>query len=98
MLGCAHQLGLLDVQRGSVFEKGLFIFGRVLLHANAGLCGIANDLVVHIGDIHDVSNFESTLAKEATENVNGDKGAEVADMAVVVHGGTAGIHADLVVL
>jgi hypothetical protein len=35
--------------------------------------------------------------KKAAQKVDGDKGAEVADVSVVVNGGAAGVHADFVV-
>jgi hypothetical protein len=39
----------------------------------------------------------SALPQEAGEEIDGDEGAEVADVALVVDGGPAGIHADFVV-
>ena len=41
--------------------------------------------------------LESALAQEAAQNIHSDEGAEVADMAVVVDGGAAGVHADGIV-
>ena len=97
VIGGADQLWLLDVQRCRVFEECFFVFRRVLLHADAIAGRVANDFVVHVGDVHDVFDFVSTLAKEALEKVHSNEGAEVADVAVIVDGGAAGIHADFVV-
>ena len=41
--------------------------------------------------------FVSALAQESPQDVHGNKGAKVADMAVIVHRGAAGIHADGIV-
>ena len=88
---------MLDVQRVGIFEKGLAILLRVLLHGDAVARGIADDLVVHVGDVHDVLQLEAALLQKAAQRVDDDEGAEVADVAVVVHRGTAGVHADQVV-
>ena len=44
-----------------------------------------------------MAHFVSTLPQEAAQQIDGDKGAEVADVAVVVDRGSAGVHADFVV-
>ena len=72
-------------------------FCRVLLNADAIARGVADDLVVHVGDVHDMVNFVSALAQESAEEIDGDEGAEIADMAVVVNRRSAGVHADFVV-
>ena len=83
---------------GGVFKKGLRVFRGVLLHGDAVAGGVADDLVVHVGDVHDVADVVSGLAEKAVEQIDGDEGAEIADVAVVVNGGPAGIHADAVVI
>ncbi len=88
----------MDVQRGGIFEKCLGILRRVLLDGDAVASGVANDLVIHVGDVHDVAHVVSTLPQEAVKKIDGDECAEVADVAVVVNGGPAGIHADSVVI
>src|SRR5258708_300020 len=60
-------------------------------------CAIANDLVIHVGDVHDVTNPVSTLPQKTAQNVDCDEGTEVADMSVVVHRRPAGVHADFVI-
>ncbi len=47
---------------------------------------VANDLVVYVGDVHDVAIRHSRQLEEPTENVD-DEGSEVADVAVVVNRG-----------
>ncbi len=96
MFGRAHQNRLLDAQRGRIFEKGLGKFRGVLLHVDAVARGVANDFVVDVGDVHDVADVVSALAQKAIEKIDGDECAEIADVAVVVDGRSAGIHADAV--
>ena len=59
-----------------------------------GVAGVADDLVVYVGDVHDVVDGDSLLADEAAEDVDVEEGAEVADVAVVVDGGAAAVHAE----
>ncbi len=98
MLGGAHENWLCNTQRGRILEKSLHILCGVLLHGHAVARGVANDLVVNVGDVHHVADVVSALAKEAIEKIDGDKGAEVADVAVVVDGRAAGIHANAVIV
>ena len=88
---------MLDVQRVGVFQKCLLVLLGVLLHGDAVARGVADDLVVHVGDVHDVLQLVAALLQEAAQRVDDDEGAEVADVPVVVHRGTAGVHADQVV-
>src|SRR5436305_12996463 len=59
--------------------------------------GVADDFVIHVGDVHHVLELMAALPQEPAQNVYRDKGAEIADMAVVVDGEPACIHADCVV-
>src|SRR5208282_44930 len=81
---------------GRIFQKGLGELRGVLLHGDAVARGVANDLVVDVGDIHDVADVVSTLAQKAIEKIDGDECTEIADVAVVINGRPAGIHADAV--
>src|SRR5579864_2350240 len=93
MLGGAHQLlRTLNIQRSHVFKKRFFVFARVLLDCLLVTRRIPDDLVIHVSNVHDVLKLEAALAEEATQDIDGDKRAEVSDMAVVIHGGAAGIH------
>ena len=97
VLGGANEGRLLDADHGGVLEKRFLILRGVLLHADAVAGGVADDFVVHVGDVHDVAHGVSALAEEPAQKVDGDEGAEVADVSVVVDGGAAGVHADFVV-
>jgi hypothetical protein len=91
--GARDLLGLLDAERGHVFEEGLLEFGAEL--ADGFACGrsVADDLIVDVGDVHDVVQFEAVEAGGAAEDVDVQKGAEVADVAVVIDSGAAAVEA-----
>ena len=55
--------------------------------------GVADDLVVDVGDVHDVVDGEAVQREDAAQHVDVQKGAEVADVAVVVDGGAAAVQA-----
>ena len=55
---------------------------------------LRHDLVVDVGDVHDVTQRHSLQLEKAPQNVDMNKRAEVADVAVVVHRGPAGVHAE----
>ena len=97
MLGGPHQRWLLDADHGCIFEKCFLVLCRVLLNAHSIARGVADNLVVHVRDVHDVMHFVAALPQEPLQHVDGDESSEVADMAVVVDGWAAGIHADFVV-
>jgi hypothetical protein len=46
----------------------------------------------HIGDIHHVFHLVAQKFQAAAEQIFDDVGFQVADMGVIVHGGSAGIH------
>ena len=83
--------------REPCLPETLLILARVLLHCPLVARRIADDLVIHVSDVHDVLELEAALAQEAPQDIHGDKGAEVADVAVVVDRGAAGVHANVIV-
>ena len=52
--------------------------------------GVADDLVVDVGDVHDVADRKTGQLQGPAEHIDVEEGAEVTDVAVVVHGGAAG--------
>src|SRR5205085_5233825 len=58
---------------------------------------VADDLVIHISNVHDVLDLVSALAQKAAQDVNGHEAAKIADVAVIIDSKAAGIHADRVV-
>src|SRR5262249_27781659 len=83
VLGGANDNRLLDSDHRSVFQEGFLVLCSVLLDRHAFAGGIADDLVVYVGDVHDVTDCVSALAEETAKEIDRDKCAEVADVAVV---------------
>ena len=89
---------LLDVESGAVLKKSLLIFGGVVFDAQALLGRVADNLVVHVGDVHYMPDGESLLQQEAPENVHCNKSTKIADVTVVVDSRAAGIHPNFIAL
>ena len=99
MVGGAHQLlRRLQIEQPRIFQKRLLVFFRILPHAQRLLRCIADDLVVHVSDVHHVAQLESALPQKTAQDVERYKRPEVADVAVVVHRRPAGIHAHFLVV
>ncbi len=93
--GAGDLFGALDGEGVHVFEEGLFVFrGCSRSMVEVGRCGVADDLVVDVGDVHDVADGDAVLLEDAAKEIDVEEGAEVADVAVVVDGGAAGVHAE----
>ena len=56
--------------------------------------GFVDDLVVNIGDIADVTQVVAEIAQMARDDIEGDRGATVADVAHVVNRNPANVHFD----
>ena len=91
--GARDVLRALHPQGFEVLKERFDVLGRVLADGDTGGRGVADDLVVHVGDVHDVADLHAGQLEEAPEDVDLEEGAEVADVAVVVDGGPAGVHA-----
>ena len=98
MLSRANQYRLFNIQRRGIFQEGLLILCCVLLNAETGLRRVMDDFVIHVGDVHHVTNCVSALAQKPPQHVHRHKGSEIADVPVVVNRGTARIHANLIVV
>jgi hypothetical protein len=59
------------------------------------LGGPRDDLIVHIGEVHDVANFVPAIFQIATDEVEYDRRHRMAHVRVGVHRGTADIHPHL---
>ena len=88
-------LGTFKIERGHVLKESGLVFRAVLTDVEVCCRGVANDLVVDVGDVHDVTDIHADLLQVAAQHVDVDEGAEVADVAVVVDGGSAGVHAEV---
>ena len=61
----------------------------------AGLGGLGQDLVVDVGDVTHVRDLVAAAAQPADQGVEGDGGAQVADVRGSLHGGATQVDADL---
>jgi hypothetical protein len=82
----------LHFQRFEILEERLLESSRIFADGNAGLRCVADDLVVHIGNIHHVPDGNAGETQKTAQHVDLQKRAEVADVAVVVNRGPAGVH------
>ena len=95
--GADQKLRMLDVQGIRIFQESFLVLGGVLLDTDAVARRVADDFVIHVGDVHHVLQLVAALQQEAPQRVHHDEGAEVADVSVVVNRWPAGVHADQVV-
>ena len=96
--GARSHIGVLHVHGVHVVKEGLRIFCGNLGCASAFFVGLLDDLVIDVGDVGDELHVEAAPRKIAADDIEADKRTSVADMDIVVHGGTAHVHADLPVL
>src|SRR5580704_8510496 len=80
--GAGNDLRLLDGEGVEVFEEGFFEAGSVLADGYPGSRGVTDDLVVDVGNVHDVAGGDSLQPEEAAQHVDLEKGPEVTDVAV----------------
>ena len=83
----------LDVQRLQILEKGSFKGLGKGVKRHAGLDGTGDRLVIHIGQVHHLNHPETGILDAAAKEILKDIRPEVADMRVVIDGGSAGIEA-----
>ena len=91
--GARDNLRPLDPQRIQILEKRLLKFRRVRADRNSRRRGVADDLVVHVGNVHHVANLDPRQLEKAPQHVHLEKRAEVADVAVVIDRGATSVHA-----
>ena len=85
--------GLLQAQGSAVFIESLAVLGGVFTDRLPGLNRRFDDLVLHVGDVHDVLQDIAAPAQVASQDVLEGEGSQVADVDVVVNGRPAGVHA-----
>ncbi len=87
-----------DVQAALVFVHRVDHARREGVEAFAVLVGPVDDLVIDVGDIAHVGQLVTALAQPAGDQVERHHAAAVAQVAVVVHGHAANVHAHLVAI
>ncbi len=89
---------LFDVQRLRVFEECLGVELGVFLERLAGFEHSPDDLVFHVGYVHDVKHFIAEILQISAEHVHRYKRPEVSNVSVVVHRRATRIHPNGVAL
>lgn len=79
-------IGVLHAGCMHVSDEGISIFFSDLSSRSAFLERLVDNLVVHVGHVLHESNFEPTPCEVATDGVERDERARIADMDVVIHG------------
>ena len=90
-------LWALEPELLAILQKRFRVDRRVILQRFMLRDGVANDLVIHVRDVHYMFETEAGGAKPAPQDIDKRERAEVADMGVIVNGWSAGVHADPVV-
>ena len=67
----------------------LGVFGEGLVGGGGG----GDDLVVHVGDVHDVQELKAAMAQMSPQHVLEREGPQISDVDVVVDGRPTGVHA-----
>jgi len=91
--GAGNDLGPLDAEGVQILKKSAFEARGIVADWNARGGGVADDLVVHIRDVHDVANRGPSELEETAQDVYLQEGAKVADVAVIVDRRSACVHA-----
>jgi len=96
--------GIVSVARGVTWARLMLSVSRSeklggvevghLAQALAGLADGADDLVLHVGNIHDVGDSVAFVFEVAAQQVFEGEGPQVADVGKVIDRRPAGVHAD----
>ena len=92
--GAGRFVGTQAAQGLEILEERRLIFGGVI--AQRGVCfrDARDDLVLHVGDVHDVADGVTLEFQAAPDQVGEDESAEIPDVGKVMHGRPAAIEAD----
>ena len=91
--GARNLLRPLHAQRFQILEKRVDILFGVFADRDPRLHRVADDLVVHVGNVHHVAHGDAGQAQKAPQNIDLQKRAEVANVAVIVDRRPARVHA-----
>ena len=84
-----------DTQRLGVHEIFLNVAVGDFLDRHAFFVGLADHLVVDIGEVLHKGHFIAPVLQIAPQHVEDNEGPGVADMKVIVYGGAAGVDSHL---
>ncbi len=93
--GARVEGGGFDVQVLHVLLEVIDVAFRELEGIDAHFIGAADDLVIHVGEVHGVLNIIAAVFEVPADNVEHHSGHRVADMSFVVDSRAADIHLDL---
>jgi hypothetical protein len=93
--GTGLDRGRQDAEGGVRFVEGPGLAGRQLPHGGVVVRGIDDDLVVDVGDVLDEGHVVTRGREPASEYVQRDRSAEVADVGGGLHGGSTDVHAHM---
>ena len=93
--GAGTDVGVFDAEAVHDVDKSVGARGGHLLGRHPTLVGALDDLVVDVGEVLGEGHLVAAVGKPAADDVEGEEGAGVADVDVVVDGGAAHVHADL---
>src|ERR1700694_1708686 len=88
----------LDSQRVEILEKRLDVLLGELIDRLAMLRGLLDDAVLDIGEVHHLRDLVALLEEDPAQQILEEEGAEVADVGIVVHRWTAGVHPNVALL
>ena len=92
--GVGGALGDFDAEGLRVFEEGGAEGFGERAQGHAFFARAADGFVVDVGELHDVIDGVAEVTQRAPQEVDGDVGAEIADVAVVVDGRPADVERD----
>ncbi len=87
--------GRLNIEGLQILEECLTVELDIVYKRGIRLARPANRLVVNVREIHHLRDTISLVAQIAPHDVAQDERAEVANVGVVIHGGSTGVHTDL---
>ena len=91
--GFGFYIGALHAERVGIFVHGGDKFLRERVDTDATFVGAGNDFVVYVGDVAHIGERVAVLAQPAGNYVKHHQHAGVPEVAVVIHGHAAHIHA-----
>ena len=84
----------LHAETAGVLKVGFDVFVGQIFGIHAFFVGAVDDLIVHIGEVLDISHIIAAVGKVAAHHIKGHDGTGVAQMDIVIGGGAADIHFD----
>ena len=91
--GLGLHAGAFNAQAPHVLVKGVDKFFRNFLAGQAGFIGAVDDFIVHVREVAHKGHVQAGVAQIAGQHVKNHGGAGMPDMAIIIGGDAAHIHA-----